>query len=199
MDATGYVKTLQLYQRDDNPLFVPETGGSPRFFFFALGHQAIGLSPFGMDFTRIHTVPDTARPKDELLPPWARTGTKEFVEPFAPTYALIGPMAREIARLNFEGKLQAVAEEPGKTDETLQFGSWDATVSYGVWSRTAIRPAIPSPWAASWWPNSKTTSFWWRDSTAALISDPPRRKGTASFCASRRGSTKTAFSNSYAS
>jgi len=134
-DAAGYVKMLKLYQRDDNPLFVPETGGSPRFFFFTLGHQAIGWSPFGMDFTRIHTIPDAARPKDETLPPWARTGTEEFVAPFAPTYQLINPMAREIARLNFEGRLQAVAEEPGQLTQTLSFGAWNATVSYGVWSR----------------------------------------------------------------
>jgi hypothetical protein len=144
-DATGYVKTLKLYQRGDNPLFVPETGGSPRFFFFALGHQTIGWSPFGMDFTRIHTIPDAARPKDEALPPWARTGTEEFVAPFAPTYQLFNPMAREIARLNFDGKLQAVAEESGKLTQALSFGAWDATVSYGVWSRNGHPTGNPQP------------------------------------------------------
>ena len=41
-------------------------------------------------------------------------------------------MAREIARLNFEGKLQAVAEEKGKVTETLAFGPWNAIVSYGA-------------------------------------------------------------------
>jgi hypothetical protein len=40
-------------------------------------------------------------------------------------------MQREIARLNFEGKLQAVAEEQGKVAETLPFGSWNAEVAYG--------------------------------------------------------------------
>jgi beta-galactosidase GanA len=144
-DATGYVKMLDVYQRDDNPLFVPETGGSPRFFFFALGHQTIGWSPFGMDFTRIHTIPDAARPGDEVLPPWARTGTKEFVAPFAPAYQLIHPMAREIARLNFEGKLQAVAEEQDKVTQTLSFGAWDAVVSYGVWSRYGHPTGNPQP------------------------------------------------------
>jgi hypothetical protein len=47
-------------------------------------------------------------------------------------YRLIGPMQREIARLNFEGKLQAVAEEQGKIAETLSFGPWNAVVSYGA-------------------------------------------------------------------
>jgi beta-galactosidase GanA len=144
-DTAAYIKVLELYQRDDNPLFIPETGGSPRFFFFALGHQAVGWSPFGMDFTRIHTLPDAARPKDELLHPWALTGTREFVAPFAPTYALINPMAREIARLNFEGRLQAVAEESGKAAQTLSFGAWNATVSYGVWSRSGRPAGNPQP------------------------------------------------------
>jgi beta-galactosidase GanA len=144
-DAAGYVKMLEIYRRDDNSLFIPETGGSPRFFFFALGHQAIGFSPFGLDFTRINEIPDAARPKEELLPPWALTGTKEFVAPFVPTYRMIAPMAREIARLNFEGKLQAVAEEQGKLTQTLSFGAWDATVSYGVWARFGRPEGNPQP------------------------------------------------------
>jgi beta-galactosidase GanA len=144
-DATAYQKVLDLYRRDDNPLFVPETGGSPRLLFFVLGHQAIGFSPFGIDFTRIRAIPDAARPKDELLTPWALTGTKEFAAPFAPTYRLIGPMARDIARLNFEGKLQAVAEERGKVAQTLRFGAWDATVSYGVWARNSRPAGNPQP------------------------------------------------------
>ena len=47
-------------------------------------------------------------------------------------YKLIGPMQREIARLNFEGKLQAAAEEQGKTTQILPFGSWNAVVSFGA-------------------------------------------------------------------
>jgi hypothetical protein len=46
-------------------------------------------------------------------------------------------MQRDIARLNFEGKLQAVAEVKGKTAETLKFGSWDALVSYGSSDRAS--------------------------------------------------------------
>ena len=75
-------------------------------------------------------------------------------------YRLIGPMMREIARLNFEGKLQAVAEEKGKVTQTLQFGPWNAMVSYGA------SPGTIAPWGirnrrdACWWPSSKTTSSW---------------------------------------
>ena len=118
----AYLKVLELYHRDDNPLFVPETGGAgnARFFFSALGLQAIGYSPFGMDYTRTRSVAEESKPREEFLTPWAMN------------YKLIGPMQREIARLNFEGKLQAVAEQKDKIDDTLPFGAWNATVSYGA-------------------------------------------------------------------
>ena len=115
-DPAAYLKVLELYHRDDNALFVPETGGgagNARFLFSALGLQAIGFAPFGMDYT-------TAR------------NTPESLAPTAMNYRLIAPMAREIARLNFEGKLQAVAEEKGKVTQTLAFGAWNAVVSYGA-------------------------------------------------------------------
>jgi hypothetical protein len=128
-DPVAYLKVLQLYHRDDNPLFVPETGGAAnaRFFFSALGLQTLGFSPFGMDYT--HERGDAAgdaKAREEFLTPWAMN------------YRLIGPMQREIARLNFEGKLQATAEEKDKGTETLPFGNWTAMVSYGpTWNNPA--------------------------------------------------------------
>jgi beta-galactosidase GanA len=119
-DATQYLKVLELYHRDDNPLFIPETSGSAnvaRFFFSAVGLQAIGFSPFGLDYTRAR---------------FASAKPEEFLEPTAQNYKLIGPMMRDIARLNFEGKLQAVAEEKGKPVQTIPFGQWNATVAYGA-------------------------------------------------------------------
>jgi hypothetical protein len=53
-------------------------------------------------------------------------------------------MAREIARLNFEGKLQAVAEEKGKPEQLLSFGPWTASVSYGT-QRNRIGTGNPEP------------------------------------------------------
>ncbi|MGO9640833.1 MAG: DUF5597 domain-containing protein [Candidatus Acidiferrales bacterium] len=122
-DSAQYLAVLDLYRRPDNALLVPETGNSPeysRYFFAALGHQTIGFSPFGMDYTAYANNPLGA----------TRT-TEESLEPFALNYKLVGPMDREIARLNFEGKLQAVAEEKGKPSESLDFGAWKVTVSYG--------------------------------------------------------------------
>ena len=127
-DSVPYLKVLELYHRDDNPLFVPETGGGPgvaRFFFSALGLQAIGYSPFGMDYTSNRLAPAAAGSADA-------NSREQFLAPWALNYRLIGPMAGEIARLNFEGKLQAVAEEKGKATQSLSFGPWNALVSYGA-------------------------------------------------------------------
>ena len=120
-DPIAYLKELDLYHRYDNALFIPETGNTAnaRFLFSALGLQAIGFSPFGMDYTRGHDAGPGSRQKDEF-------------EAFAMNYRLLGPMQREIARLNFEGKLKAVAEEQGKPSQTLPFGDWNAVVSYGA-------------------------------------------------------------------
>jgi hypothetical protein len=120
-DDAAYLKILELYRRDDNPLFVPETGGAGKshYLFKALGLGAIGFAPFGLDYTGAPVASDNAKSREEFLTPWAENNR------------LLVPMQREIARLNFEGKLQAVAEVQGRTAETLKFGSWDALVSYG--------------------------------------------------------------------
>jgi hypothetical protein len=130
-DPAAYLKVLELYHRNDNPLFLPESGlpgGDPagaeangRFFFTALGLQTIGVSE-----------------SDNAPEPW-----------LAMNYRLLGPMQRDVARLNFEGKLQAVAEpqhfpngDQGKLNHTLPFGSWNAVVSYGSfrWGSAAANP-----------------------------------------------------------
>jgi beta-galactosidase GanA len=135
-ESAAYLKVLELYHRPDNPLFVPETSGSARvarFFFSALGLQAIGFSPFGLDYTRAHLT-QTGEPG----------GEDSFLEPTAQNYRLIAPMMRDIARLNFVGKLQAVAEVNGELTQTLHFGAWDAVVSYGA-VRNGAAKGNPEP------------------------------------------------------
>jgi beta-galactosidase GanA len=122
--SAEHLKILDLYERPDNAMFVPETGQSPaysRYFFAALGHQAIGFSPFGLDYT-----------KYDNAPIGATQITEKSLEPFALNYKLVAPMDREIARLNFDGKLKAVVEEKGKPTGSLDFGQWKVTVSYGL-------------------------------------------------------------------
>ena len=44
---------------------------------------------------------------------------------------MIEPMSREIAQLEFEGKLKTAVEEPGQSTEEVDFGGWQASVAYG--------------------------------------------------------------------
>ncbi len=123
-DYRRYTKELDLYDRPDNAMFVPETGNKglyARYFFAALGHGAIGFSPFGMDATGYVNYPLGARKID------AKT-----VAPFGLNYRIFEPMDRVIAKLNFEGKVQAVSEDPAVHTQTLHFGKWDVVVEYGM-------------------------------------------------------------------
>jgi beta-galactosidase GanA len=124
LDTQSYLKVMELYHRPDNALFIPETAGTlhaARFLFAALGMQTIGYSPFGLDYTRTNH-PERMVPDEP----------NAFLDPTAQNYMLLGPMMRDVARLNFEGKLQAVAEVEGQSTQTLHFGIWDAVVSFGV-------------------------------------------------------------------
>jgi beta-galactosidase GanA len=123
-DTAHYRKVLELYARADNALLVPETRGSgdmARMCFAALGKQAIGWSPFGLDYTGYAS-----------QPLGAPRLTEESLDQIALNYKMLDPIMRQVARLNFEGQLQAVAEEPGEVTQTLDFGAWKAIVSYGV-------------------------------------------------------------------
>ncbi len=113
-DSAKYLAVLDHYSRPDNALFVPETGGTgnaSRMCFAALGHGAIGWSPFGLDYTRT---------------------TPESLAPVGMNYRMLEPIMREVARLNFEGKVKAVEEEAGQTTATLNFGEWSAIINFTV-------------------------------------------------------------------
>ena len=115
-DSQFYRESMKAYLRPDNPLWIPETGRSDSFaklFFSALGEGAIGFSPFGVDQTGWNILGDE---------PWTA---------HARNFALIGPMDREIARLEFEGRVKTAVEEPGDATQELDFGAWQATVAFG--------------------------------------------------------------------
>ena len=115
-DSPFYRETMHAYHRPDNPLWIPETGRGDsfgKFFFYALGDGAIGFSPFGVDHSGWNILGDE---------PW---------KAHANNFALIGPMSREIAQLEFDGKLKTAVEEPGQTAEEVDFGAWQATVAFG--------------------------------------------------------------------
>jgi hypothetical protein len=115
-DSQFYRETMAAYNRPDNPLWIPETGRSDsfaKFFYYALGEGAIGFSPFGVDQSGWNILGDE---------PWTA---------HARNYALIGPMDREIAQLEFDGKLKTAVEESGTTAEEVDLGDWQATVAFG--------------------------------------------------------------------
>jgi Domain of unknown function (DUF5597)/Glycosyl hydrolases family 35 len=115
-DSPLYRQVLATYRRPDNPLWIPETGRDDsfaKFFFYALGDDAIGFSPFGVDQTGWNILGDQ---------PWKRQSYN---------FELIGPMSSEIAQLEFDGKVKTAVEEPGKATQELDFGEWQATVAFG--------------------------------------------------------------------
>jgi hypothetical protein len=111
-----YRETMATYHRADNPLWIPETGRDDsfaKFLFYALGADAIGFSPFGVDQTGWNILGDT---------PW---------KSHSANFALLDPMSREIAQWEFEGKLKTAVEEPGQATQEIDFGDWQATVAFG--------------------------------------------------------------------
>jgi hypothetical protein len=120
-----YQEMLHAYGRPDNPLWIAETGLSDsyaKFFFYALGDGAIGFSPFGIDHSGF-TIPKN-----------------EYPLAHAENYALVSPMMRDLARLNFEDKLKTAVEEPGRAQQEVDFGDWQATVSFGYPQPDRQRP-----------------------------------------------------------
>jgi len=123
-DHAKVQKVLELYGRADNPLFVPEISNASayaRFFFLALGQQAIGFSPFGIDYTGAVNFPLGAKRLSE-----------ETLAPFAMNFRLVGPMMRELAQLAFDDKVRAVAEKKGTPVQALEIGAWKVDVRYGL-------------------------------------------------------------------
>ena len=120
-----YTTVLDRYARADNALFVSETGNRveyARYMFPALGHNGIGWSTFGMDFTRYSNYPLGAKRVDA-----------ETIAPFAQGYALVKQGMREFAKASSEGKLHGTAEEPGQATQLLKLNDrWNATITYGV-------------------------------------------------------------------
>jgi beta-galactosidase GanA len=121
-DYASYMKTLDQYARPDNALFVPETANTrdtPRFVYEVIGRGGIGFSPFGMDFTGYVNYPLGAARAEEAL------------EDFGGNNRLIGPAMRQLAALEFEGKLWGAAEPSDTHEQTISLGRWQAVVSFG--------------------------------------------------------------------
>jgi len=125
-DSAQTDATLTKYTRPDNPLWVSEmshAAGYGRIVYDVLGRGALGVTPFGIDYTTYSNFP---------------LGTKEVagpavVAPFAKAYAVFGSMDRLWAKWAFEGRTRGVAERDDRKDQTIELGAWTATVSFQEW------------------------------------------------------------------
>jgi len=134
-ESVNVRKTLEQYGRPDNALFVPEIGsdkGFARFVYDVLGAHGLGFAPFGLDQTGYSNYPLGAKVVDA-----------QGLENFAVHYRLLAPMAREWARLSYEGEVWGAGEADDRKAQTLKLGErWTATLSYGEWQFGSI----DQPW-----------------------------------------------------
>jgi hypothetical protein len=119
-----YTMVMDLYRRNDNALLIPETGNQAvyaHYVYVAIGRGAIGWAPFGLDLSRS---------SDQTEGPEAMESNA--LRPFALQYALLAPIARRLAKGNWEGKVQGSSEGAEIHRETLSFDRWMAQIAYGM-------------------------------------------------------------------
>ena len=125
-DSAQTDATLAKFQRADNPLWVSEmshSAGYGRIVYDVLGRGAIGVSPFGIDYTSYSNFPLGTK----------EVASKAIVEPFAPAFAAFGSMDRLWAKWAFEGRTYGLAERDDRKTQTIAMGAWTATVSFQEW------------------------------------------------------------------
>jgi hypothetical protein len=139
-DMSLFRSIVATYARPDNPLFFPESRFGVdfgRYFFYALGHGAIGFAPFGID----RQSPSAAQPSLQAA---AGGPASRPVNP-AENFELFSTIGRQIAQLNLEGKLQTAVEDKGAARQSIHFANADAVVSFGFpQSDGAFPPGTPT-------------------------------------------------------
>jgi hypothetical protein len=126
------LKVIELYDRPDNALFVPEAGLIPansKYLYEVIAHGGIGFSPFGID-------------KEPGKPEADHT---ERLAPFAGDYITMAPMMTELAKWSFEGKIKAVVEHEDHAQQTIDLGAWKAVISFGGDGRANAAPVYAQP------------------------------------------------------
>jgi len=124
-ESAKFAATLDKFQRADNALMVPEMGNAAeyaRYIYLILGRGALGVAPFGIDYTDYSNFPLGAK----------LTG-KPMVEPFGKIYAVFRSVQRQWAKWAFEGRTYGVAEGDDRKDQTVSMKEWKATVSFREW------------------------------------------------------------------
>ena len=119
-ESAQQLKVIDLYDRPDNPLFVPETGAGAEYvknLYIVLAHGGFGFSPFGID--------DNGQNSED-------SQSAARLSPIAREYAMATPMIRELAKWGFEGKIKAVVEREDHAPQSIDLGKWQATVTFNT-------------------------------------------------------------------
>jgi hypothetical protein len=129
LNGSGKVlKVIDLYDRPDNALFVPEAGlvaENAKYFYTVLAHGGIGFSPFGIDDNGV----------DEKA-----AARLERLSPFAQEFAAAAPMMPQLAEWAFDGKIKSVVEREDHADQSIDLGAWQANIKFGGDGRANATP-----------------------------------------------------------
>ncbi|HEY8928154.1 MAG TPA: DUF5597 domain-containing protein [Mucilaginibacter sp.] len=120
------LKVIGLYNRADNPLFVPEAGlttENAKYIYPVIANGGIGFSPFGIDHIKADD-PNTEVP--------------ERLAAFGNEYEILAPMAAQLADWGFQGKIKAVVEHEDHAPQTIDLGAWQAVVLFGTGGRNPL-------------------------------------------------------------
>ncbi len=150
-ESNKVARVIELY-RKGGPLLVPEIGNDPvfaRYFYDIVGNQALGIVPFGIDYTGYSNFPLGAR------------DVNEAIDAFAVPYRLLAPMAREWAKLSYESRVWGAGEPDDHANRTLDLGRWTATLSFNEWQFGQ----------KEWFPNVKDKPAWRPLSGGALLAE----------------------------
>ncbi len=125
------LKVIELYDRPDNALFVPEAAlivEKTKYLYAVLADGGIGFAPFGIDDNggRI--------PAEKVA---------KYLAPFGQEYAVLNAMMTPLAQWSFEGNIKAVVEREDHAAQTVDLGSWEAKVSFGKGERDILHPNDP--------------------------------------------------------
>ena len=126
--SEAILKVIDLYDRPDNTLFVPEAGLSldkSRYLYAVLAHGGIGFSPFGIDDNEEHA---------------SAVENAERLSPFAKDYAVAAPMMRELAKWGYEGKIKSAVEREDHAAQTVDLGAWQASITFGTGNANIENP-----------------------------------------------------------
>ncbi len=118
------LKVLELYARPDNALLVPETSSNRVKYLYEIIGKGIGYSPFGIDNP-------------------AKVAVRQH-DAIAAEYKLLAPMARQLARWGFEGRIFTAVELEKESERCIDLGRWEAVLQFGIG-----KPVVPQPDADS--------------------------------------------------